>query len=311
MLHPRRNAIALFCLFGWFLALTPPAWGAAPALSVPSQSKFIADLDVSTYPVVNGPGDPLPMKMDFSGNADYSYDFSQNIEGSHWDGLSDQTTGQEISVRGELLLKSQGDRTADLVLDASSVETTLVLQGEPRTMKQAVPPLVIPGILENGRINAETVSQDIVFQILFPLPDTPLRRGETFSRRAIAPFAIQGTTLSVTGEVVTTLSDFVLIDGALCAKLEGNILLTEVEVPKDLQGTFSGTAKGRLVAFFDLENRSFVECRIALLMAMSADMPNPDGEIPEKDRVGPAPKRTQVEMVNDNLVSYRRKNLAK
>jgi len=294
-------------LAGSILAASSAVGITATHLVVPPKSKFSANLNKPSYQQVKGPEKPLAMSMDFSGNTDYVYDFSQNIEGAHWDGQSDLTTSQKISVKGDLLLKSQGDRTADLVFDAMTVDTTLDFQGEKKTMRQAVPGLELPGVGENGRIGDEAASRDLVFQIMFSLPDEPLELGQTFHREVTTPFSILGAALLVKGSMEITLSGFVLIDGALCARLEGDITLADIQVPENLQGIFSSSVKGRYLAFFDLEDRSFAEGRIALLMSMTADAPLPESEKGTEGKPSPPHKRMQMEIVNDNLVVYYRK----
>ena len=70
-------------------------------------------------------------------------------------------------------------------------------------------------IIRDQRIN----SQEMLLKMLFPIPSSPLRVGESVSSPRAVPFNAMGSLLEVTGSSVTTLTGYVGLDGKTCARL--------------------------------------------------------------------------------------------
>lgn len=65
---------------------------------------------------------------------------------------------QEMGAKGVLLIKSQGDKTAELVLKDMIMSIKMDMgEGYPTTMEQQVPPFVVQGMKEDGSGSFGTV----------------------------------------------------------------------------------------------------------------------------------------------------------
>jgi hypothetical protein len=270
-------------------------------------SQFANQVAQEKYKQAKPPLAAPVFRWDFSkSNVVYTYAYEQQAR-SKTDmggpsGGSSADMGQEMSAKGMLLVKSQGDGTANLVLKDMKISLNMDLgEEEPRTMEQQSPPLVVQGMKEDGSAPFGNSSQDMFLKVLFPLPPKALEVGESVDVPAQMPFNAMGSVLQVTGRSRITLTQYVTIGDRTCAQLDVDTDISHLDVPKELEGEYTCSSKGTSVFYFDVASRSFVLGTIAYIMQFSIDAPMPQMDIPGED-IPEMPERSKMSMVSDNLI---------
>ncbi len=106
--------------------------------TTPGASQFAKEITAEKYKATAPPSADPVFRWDFSkAQVVHAYAFEQEVRSKTDLGSS---MGQEISARGLLLVKSQGDNTAELVLKDMKMSMKLKMgEGDPRTMEQQMP----------------------------------------------------------------------------------------------------------------------------------------------------------------------------
>ena len=270
-------------------------------------SQFADEVGKLNYTEANPPSAAPVFRWDFSKpNVVHAYTYEQEVRikmdiGASLGGNSDDTS-PEMSAKGALLVKSQGDNTANLVL--KDVQMSMKIdtgEDEPKTVKQKMPLRVLQGMKEDGSGSFGNNSQDMALKVLFPLPTKPLKVGDSVDVPAQMPFNAMGSMLQFKGHSRITLTRYVKIGKRTCAQLDVDTDISKLKVPSELEGEYKGSTKGTSVFYFDVASRSFVSGTIALVMQFSIDAPMPQMRVPGEDRTD-MPKRDMMSMTSDNLI---------
>jgi len=278
-------------------------------------SCFLNEIDKNSYPKAKSPEKPPLLRWDFSGNKVYAYDYTQELKNKYDMGgpAPVKNAEQVIEGKGKLLLKSRGDRTANLVLKDMQMGMKITKMGfetkdkTPGSMKiKQFPPIVVQSVKEDSTMKIANSSQEMLIKLLFPLPPKPLKVGESADVPAFMPFNVSGSLLHVTGKSTITLTNYVTINGRTCARLETKTDISKLDVPEEMKGTYECLVTGRSVFYFDIEERAFVSGDLALLMKMRVDAPMPKMEVSDMPAPQDAPKRMKMKMGMDTIVSLER-----
>ncbi len=276
----------------------------------PAASQFAEEVGTERFKKAEPPSAAPEFRWDFSKtDVVHAYSYEQEVRsktdmGRSFGGKS-SGIGQEISAKGSLLIRSQGDRTAEFVLKDMKMSIKMDTgEDEPKTMEQQMPPFVVQGMKEDGSGSFGNTSQDLLLKMLFPLPPKSLKVGESVDVPAQMPFNAMGSVLNVTGQSRITLTQYVTIDGRTCAQLDVDTDISTLKVPTELEGEYKCSIKGTSVFYFDVADRSFVSGTIALIMQFSIDAPMPVMNIPGED-TSDMPKRSKMSMVSDNLIKVK------
>lgn len=276
-------------------------------------SQFAKEVTKEKYKETAPPSALPVFRWDFSrANVVHTYTYEQAVRsksdmGSSF-GSRSGDMGQEISTKGALLIKSQGDGTAELVLKDMKMSMKMNTGGdeEPKTMEQTMPPFVVQGMKEDGSGSFGNRSQDMLLKMLFPLPTKALKIGDSVDVPAQMPFNAMGSLLQVKGRSRITLTRYVKIGKHTCAQLDVDTDISELKVPSELKGEYKCSTKGTSVFYFDVENRSFESGTIALVMQFSIDAPMPKMKISGEDAPD-MPERSKMSMISDNLIRVKLK----
>ncbi len=276
------------------------------AIDKPVHSSFLNELSKNSYPEVEPPPDALVFKWDFSSKQTHSYTYEQEAKnkmdiGSFSDAPGD--TEQTMWAKGDLLIKSQGDHTADFVLKDTKMGIEMNLGDEegPKTVEQTAPPMAVHHMKEDGSLDLSDSSEQVFLGLLFPLPSQSLRVGESTDVPAQAPFDAMGSLLQVKGRSRITLTKYVKIGEQTCAQFDTDIDISELEIPPELKGDYSCSTRGASVFYFDIVNRRFVSGTIAILMQISIEAPMPQTKMDAEKMPDPT-KRVMMSMKSDNLI---------
>ena len=275
--------------------------------SAPRESQFLKKLDGKEYADATAPASAPVLRWDFSEERVYTYAYEQEMRvktdlgpGFRGDlGAAEQS----ISGQGALLIKSQGDGTADLVLKDMKIATRVDWGNgkKPETLEMAAPVMVVQDVAEDGSASFGDSSQALLLKMLFPLPTESLALGESDEVPVQLPFNAMGSVLQVKGRMRITLTRYVEIGDRTCAQLDGDIDISELDVPAELEGDYHCSMKGQSVFFFDVSERCFVSGETALLMRMDVDAPMPSMSVGGRDEPE-LPERAQMDMFMDTLM---------
>jgi len=275
-------------------------------LTFSNQSQFLKELEIESYRDAEALETPPVFQWNFSKKQIYSYTYEQKVRNkTNMDAFSktSQDTEQTMTGKGELLIKSQGDHTANLVLKdmKMKMEMNLSEEGGPKTMEQTAPQMVIQGMKEDGSLSLCNSSQEMLLRMLFPLPSKGLKVGESVDVPAYMPFNAMGSLLQVKGRSRITLTKYVKIGGHTCAQFDTDIDISELNLPSELKGDYSCSEKGASRFYFDIAKRRFISGSIAIMMQFSIDAPMPQMRV-GGEKTPDMPKRAQMSMVSDNLI---------
>lgn len=270
-----------------------------------SASRFLGRVGSEAFATADPPAEPIVFRWDFSDPErvlTYAYEqetrnamASRSLPGKPMGG------GQEMSVDGLLRVKSRGDGAADLVLDDMAVRVTMDFgQGEPKTVEQRSPPMVMSGMREDGSASFGGSPQEAIFKMLFPLPPEPLSVGESVDVPTELPFNAQGSMLRVTGRLRITLTGYVTIGDRTCAQLDVDIDISELDAPSELEGEYSFSTTGASVVYFDVADRAIVLGESAALMRFRIDAPAPKFDFGGED-APKGPERVNLSMTADTF----------
>ena len=271
------------------------------------ESVFLSELKKQDYNPINSPVEAAVLKWDFSNRDVHKYNFEQEVRNKadmgQLAGTDLKNTGQEMSVKGAIHIKSQGDGTAEFVLRDAKANMTIDSDPEAgnRTMEQVMPPMVMQGMKENGLESSCNSPQDMLLKMIFPLPTKDLKVGESIDVPAEMPFNAMGSLLQVKGYSRITLARYVEIDGHACAELEVETDISDLKVPSELEGKYECSTQGRSIFYFDVGKRRFVSGVSAVLMQFGIDAPLPNLNM-SGDQAQELPERAKMSMASDNLI---------
>jgi len=284
---------------------------AAIAVSTAPASKFAKEVTKETYKQVNPPAVVPVFRWDFSkAQVVHTYAYEQEVRSKTNMGSLGGKSGdmeQEMSAKGALLIKSQGDKTAEFVLKDVKMSMKMDMgDKEPKTMEQQMSPIVVQGMKEDGSGSFGNSSQDMLLKMLFPLPPNSIKVGESVNVPAQMPFNAMGSVLEVKGRSRITLSRYVKIGSRTCAQFDVDTDISELKIPSELKGSYKCSTKGISVFYFDVASRSFVSGTIALIMQFSIDAPMPEMKM-SGESAPDMPKTAKMSMVSDNLIRVKLK----
>ncbi len=214
-------------------------------------------------------------RWDFSKERTWTYTYSQRMKmqvdmGDAGDaGDADESMKHEEELTGVAFVDivSKADGSANLVLR----DPALQVGGEPQEVP-LVPPLVTPGVKEDGSVTGGGDSASAFLTLLFPLPRRPLAIGESDEVPFSVPFNTAGTTLSLRGNAKVTFTGLVAVSDRTCAAVAVVVEASRLDVPPEVPGIHEGSVKGTANYCFDLAERAFVKGTYAYAMSTKNDM---------------------------------------
>ncbi len=256
----------------------------------------------------SAPPDASPIfKWDFGKKEVHTYTYEQEVRNKSDMGLLPRGNSneilQEMSAKGILLIKSQGNGTGEFVLKDIKMRMIINLEKgkEPMTMDQEMPAIVAQGMKEDGSVSLADSSHNMALQLLFPLPSKSLKIGESVDIPEEMPFNAMGSLLQVKGRSRITLTRYVKIRNRLCAQLDVDTDISEIKTPPELKGEYICSTKGTSVFYFDVAKRSFVSGVIAVAMMFIINAPMPEIKTKEKGLTN-IPKMAKTSMTSDNMI---------
>lgn len=252
-----------------------PNPAAKPGQAAARTPAFADRLTPDRFAQVAAPAEAKLMRWQFAPPRVIGYDYSQDV---HVEDLNDKP---KMAMRGTLAMKSRDGQTADLVLqDAKG--TMSMKDGSSQTMD--APTLVIQGVKPDGTKQPAEASDAWYLQIVFPLPDKPLKVGEATEIRFTVPIRVGASTLQTGGTIRLTLTRYVKLGQHTGAQIDNVVSLDELNVPKEIEGNYEFSLHGRGFVVFDIDAGVVALAQTALSMHMVFESPAGDPSIPEEER---------------------------
>ena len=227
------------------------------------------------------PEETPDFRWDFSRKLTHRYDYRQLMKStSDMGGGAGKGMDHTVAVEGDMLVKSQGDGTAKLVLQNLKMKLKMSTgqDKEPQTREMQAPPIVVPKMKEDGSAEFGKNSTQSLLKVLFSLPPEPLEVGESVRAPMKMPFNAAGSPLLVKGHIDLKLARYVQIGGHKCAELRGRFDISKLDVPEEMEGQYNVSLEGAGVYYFAAKDRKFVSAAVATVMKIKADVPAPGAQ---------------------------------
>lgn len=210
-------------------------------------------------------------QWDFSKQRKFIYTFSQTVNGENKMDRDRPAVKIYMSGVGYLNVRVKENNLADLSL--TDIEMKMVnydQEGSPRdTITQEAPPNVVQDMKPNGSFGDPNT--DILFDMLFPLPNKNLEKGDSEEIQMQMPFNANGSRLFAKGQNTLTFKGYEEIEGRNCAVLNGVINISQLDIPEELNGKYGCSTTGNATYYFDLKNGIYVGSDIHMVMDVIGD----------------------------------------
>lgn len=239
-------------------------------------------LNIEQYPYAEAPSEAPILRWDFSGYDQYRYLIEIDASSvTHIDAgdLSDDST-QTSTAEGDMIIKSQGDHTARIVLENIEVATDFSPDdgNDSDILKVTGQTMVLQGLKEDGTMGSCNTSEEALVKLILPLPSTPLELGESVDVPVQVPFNAMGSPLPVKGTTTITLKEYVSVNGQLCARLISDIDISEIDIPEEIEGDYECTLTGVSDYLFAVDSKKFILGEVAIVINMKGDFATPDAD---------------------------------
>jgi hypothetical protein len=234
------------------------------------ESIFDGQVSASRYPRVDGPGSRQLFRWDFSGQRVIAY--SVDLRGA-----SSFEKGEEPhqqTLRGSMLVKSQGEGTADFIFTDMTMTVRFGGSDGPAEPQQAdVPTMVIRGVAEDSSHARVTGFGRGSRDMVPAFPPEAMAVGESVELPASEPISWCGSLLTATGVTTIRFDGYYDVDGELCAGLETRTEVSELDWPEEIdeEAEVLLTSRGR--CYFNLEDRCIEVIESAAISAMRTQWP--------------------------------------
>ncbi|MGE0870354.1 MAG: hypothetical protein AB7P03_17445 [Kofleriaceae bacterium] len=236
----------------------------APSLDTPQPPT------TQTYPSAPPPANPISLKFDFSSpDKVYGFDYTQQMETKFGaPGGAGEPDSIKLDAAGTVIVRgtAQGKGALTLTIDRATVNG--------RTMPSpggAANEMTINELAETGGWNGTPDERTALLLMLFPLSAKPLRPGESADHPMAFPIAHGGSNLVITGTITNTLTGFVVIGGKVCARIDSVMDVSKLDLPKGMEGKYSGSLVGKSVTYFDVDSHQFVSGTSSVAMNTMMD----------------------------------------
>ena len=269
------------------------------------ESKFLGEIEKvkAQYKTAAPPAEAQMLSWDFSNKEVHGYSYELDVLSKMQSDLLDGKLNdieQGLFCKGILLIKSQGDRTAKVVL--KDLQLSQGLAGKPKEELTSGPgdldPYVFEGMKEDGSGPFGSLNLTMFLTTMCPLPVKVMKIGESVDIPTQIPCRVMGVMLQIKGRCRLTLRRYVMIGDRLCAELDIDTNISKVTIPPELPGEYQFAMKGVSVCYYDPVSRSVVSATEAILMKIYSDSPVPNFGPPGKKKS----KNSKTSSASDHII---------
>lgn len=253
---------------------------------VPAVPVYMARLADDHFPDIPPPSEFSDLKWNFSAGADYNYVYRQTIlnkiQMPEFMDQGNQEYSPEMTLQGDLTVRSRGDGSADLFIRNLSVTGEMASPYDPSPLyfEQQYAGYVIQGMNEWGMLPHAGNSYEESMNLNFALPDRPVRKNQAVDFPARIYFNVTGSRLIVTGTNRVTLVGYKQVGPYRCAKIKSDFEISTVDIPPELEGEYAISLQGSSICYFDIDNQCYVCGHVARKTDFHVDAPLPGMKAP-------------------------------
>ncbi len=219
---------------------------------------------------------PIGFSWDFCQKKTFAYTYEQTVESSIADSKIRKPDSNFTNGKGNLTIRVKDSLYADLSI--TELATTMIeLDGEGNptdTLLVDSPPMIVQDMDKKGFFKSS--NQDDLFKILLPLPHDSLKMNESVTFPIELPLSINGSVLYIKGgNTLSYVKDTIFLDEE-CAILKGVLDISELDIPEELSGMYSGESIGNSTYYFSTQNGYYIGADVE--MNMKAEFETPANE---------------------------------
>jgi hypothetical protein len=219
----------------------------------------------------NSKSEQTEFTWDFSKQKKYIYSYSQTVMSENKMDKDQPANKANIIGNGNLNVRVKENNLADLSL--TNLKMDMIMLDENGIAKDTISNSASTSVIQDMKPNGTfgTNNHNIIFDLIFPLPSKNLKIGEKDKIPMQMPFNANGSSLLIKGFNTLEFIGIESFDGKECAVLKGEIDISNLEIPEELDGIYKGSSLGNGTYYFDLKNRSFVGADIQMTMIIMMD----------------------------------------
>jgi|GEM_PF-1585944 len=207
-------------------------------------------------------------QWNFDSNSKYIYSFSQITNSENKMKKDEKSNKSYISGNGKLVINGKSENLADLSFEEIKVKLKNDFSND--TISDTQPNSIIQDLQSNGTFQMTSTANDFV-RVLLPLPNKKLSIGDTCRVSLNVPFTINGSLISSKGFNTLTFSKYEEIDGHKCAVLNGEINVSQLDLPDNFEGNYKLTEIGNGTYYFNIEKGYFIKSKVKFDLTTLAD----------------------------------------
>jgi len=212
--------------------------------------------------------------LDFNQPKTFVYSFSQTSNSETQWGKKQDFDKTKIIADGNLNIRIKENNLANVSI--ADLEASLITYDdkgvEIDTISDTSPVMVIQNMNEKGIFESD--EHNVMFDLMFPLPTKNIELGESDKIPMQIPLNVNGSKLFVKGYNTLQYDSIEVIDGKQCAVLIGEIDISEIEIPEELEFTHSSSTTGKGKYYFNLIDKYFIGSELEIKMTMTSDQKN-------------------------------------
>ena len=212
---------------------------------------------------------------DFSSKKKFIYSYSQTVVVEMKTDKNRPARKSFMTGKGNLNVLVKENNLADLSITDLELSSVYNDDESPSdTMTDIQPAMVVQDMQPDGSFSTENV--DILFKILFPLPSSDIKIGESNELAMQLPFNANGSILMSKGGNKLVFEGYETLEGRKCAVLKGTLDISDLEVPEELKGEYISKTTGSATYYFDIRDHCYVGADIQMLMEAKMDSEDKD-----------------------------------
>lgn len=195
---------------------------------------------------------------DFSSAKNLTYEYKQQVKNTNVMAEGESPMIMTMGAEGKLIVQIKEDNSADILMtNLFGTMVELDENGEEKnSFSSEFPEQKIQGMDSLGNFDNE--NQDVLFDLLFPIPPNKMSNGDVEDIAISFPFNANGRLLNVEGFNSLEMIGYESVEGQGCAVLEGNIDISDLEIPDDVKGEYDAHCSGKGTYYFDTKNGHYV-----------------------------------------------------
>jgi hypothetical protein len=206
--------------------------------------------------------DSVKLEWLFAKGKTIEYLYNQEMNAVTKFNEKDDDKGMLVKVSGKILITGKSEKEANLSLTAKLDGMNFGEEEPPDEMKKD--PIKVDlkfDISKDGTIIGERYAHDdgeqLLFDMLLPIPGTTIRKGEIFTRKVNIP--PMGNQLSMEGTIKTVFTEAIRFKGYDCVKIINTIDIKSYSGSSSPTSRGNASCKGNSTGYFAYKEGFFVE----------------------------------------------------